>query len=259
MVSRAEEAGGAETTRLSAGQPLRSTGERVQRWVGGALVVVAMVLLTSALLTTSQALSSPPEPNAVGRLAPTTRATSTPSEARPTIRRAITSGSSTRPPVSAAKAGRSTPAKRDLRPARIRIPALRVDRGPVPLRVLEDGSLEAPPRYVDVGWWQDGPLPGAAGNTVVVGHLDSKTGPAVFYGLAALRWGDEVTVTRRDASTVHYRVRSVQRFPAKDFPATRVYRRDGPPGLALITCGGQYDRTAGRYLDNVVVFADRVR
>ncbi|MBA3530008.1 MAG: class F sortase [Propionibacteriaceae bacterium] len=173
--------------------------------------------------------------------------------------RAPTTVSVAKTRASVAKARRPTPAKRDLRPARIRIPALRVDRGPVPLRVLEDGSLEAPPRYVDVGWWQDGPLPGAAGNTVVVGHLDSKTGPAVFYGLAALRWGDEVTVTRRDASTVHYRVRSVQRFPAKDFPATRVYRRDGPPGLALITCGGQYDRTAGRYLDNVVVFADRAR
>ncbi|MDQ3430788.1 MAG: class F sortase [Actinomycetota bacterium] len=148
---------------------------------------------------------------------------------------------------------------RDLRPARIRIPALDVDRRPVPLGVLDDGSLEAPRRYPDIGWWKDGPLPGAKGNAVVVGHVDSETGPAVFYGLSSLAPGDQISVTRRDAFAVRFRVRSVQRFPLEDFPAKRVYRRDGPSGLVLITCGGTYDRAAGRYLDNVVVFADRAR
>lgn len=149
--------------------------------------------------------------------------------------------------------------ERDLRPARIRIPALGIDRRPVSLGVLEDGSMAAPRRYSDVGWWQVGPLPGANGNVVVVGHLDSTTGPAVFYGLAALRRGHQVAVTRQDGATVRFRVRTVQRFPVKEFPADRVYRLDGPPGLVLITCGGKYDHQAGRYLDNVVVFADRVR
>lgn len=89
-----------------------------------------------------------------------------------------------------------------------------------------------------------------------VGHLDSKTGPAVFSGLATLQRGDKVMVRRRDSSAVPFRVRTVQRFPVRDFPAEQVYRRDGPPGLVLITCGGTYDRAAGRYLDNVVVFAE---
>lgn len=147
--------------------------------------------------------------------------------------------------------------ERDRRPARIRVPALGIDRRPVLLRVLDDGSLQAPRRYPDVGWWKDGPLPGARGNAVIVGHKDSQTGPAVFYGLVTLQRGDQVVVTRRDASIVQFRVRTVQRFPVKDFPTERVYRRGGPSGLVLITCGGKYDRAAGRYLDNVVVFADR--
>jgi len=150
-------------------------------------------------------------------------------------------------------------AEPDTRPARVRIPALGIDRRPVPVRVLDDGSLEAPRRYTDVGWWKDGPLPGAEGNAVLVGHVDSETGPAVFYGLTSLQRGDPIAVTRRGASAVRFRVGGVQRFPLEDFPAGRVYRRGGRSGLVLITCGGKYDRAAGRYLDNVVVFADRAR
>jgi len=145
--------------------------------------------------------------------------------------------------------------KQHLRPARVRIPLLAVDRRPVPLRVLGDGSLAAPRHYRDVGWWKDGPLPGTRGNAVVVGHVDSETGPAVFYGLASLQRGDQIMVTRRDSVTVQFAVRSVERFSLDHFPANRVYRRGGPPGLVLLTCGGKFDRAVGRYQDNVVVFA----
>jgi hypothetical protein len=148
--------------------------------------------------------------------------------------------------------------QRDLRPDRIRIGALGLDRRLIPLRVLRNGSLAAPRRYSDIGWWRDGPQPGVGGNTVVVGHVDSKTGPAVFYGLASLRPGASITVGRRDGSLLRFRVKTVRRFPVEQFPANRVYRRNGAPRLVLITCGGRYDRSTGRYTDNVVVFADLV-
>lgn len=125
--------------------------------------------------------------------------------------------------------------------------------------MLGDGSLEAPRRPADLGWWQDGPPPGTGGNAVIVGHLDSTTGPAVFYGLASLKSGDKVTVTRGDGSAARFRVRGVEQVPVTDFPAERVYRRSGPAGLVLLTCGGVYDRSAGRYVDNVLVFASPVR
>jgi sortase (surface protein transpeptidase) len=141
-------------------------------------------------------------------------------------------------------------------PRRIHIPSLNIDQRLVPLQVLADGSLAAPRRYADVGWWKDGPTPGTAGNAVVVGHVDSETGPAVFYGLATLRPGDRIDMTQQDRSSVRFQVRRIERFPLARFPADRVYRRHGRPGLVLITCGGAYDHAAGRYLDNVVVFAD---
>lgn len=177
------------------------------------------------------------------------------------VRRPSTPAAKARRPnlASAPRMQQSTNAQhRGRLPARIRISALGINRRLVPLSVLDDGSLEAPDRYADVGWWRNGPLPGSPGNAVVVGHVDSKTGPAVFYGLASLQRGDRVEVTRRNASPALFWVRRVERFPVKDFPADRVYRHGGPSGLVLITCGGKYDEAVGRYLDNVVVFASPV-
>ena len=259
-------ADGLGPVRPSGGQPLRRSVRGVQWWVGAALLLAAVFLLTGALLASVRVPSTQPSPPAPGPPA----AAPTPGPSSPSPAPAA-SPAAAGPTVPAAKAWRPTPVpfarvpqpdempERDLRPARIRIPALGVDRRPVALRVLDDGSLQAPRRYPDVGWWKDGPRPGAKGNAVVVGHVDSATGPAVFYGLASLQPGDPIAVTRRDASAVQFRVRTVQRFRLADFPADRVYRRDGPPGLVLITCGGTYDRAAGRYLDNVVVFADHAR
>lgn len=233
---------------------------RVQRWVGAALVFVAGVLLTGTALTSAPVPEAPPGPPPAPLAA--SEPTPVPRAAHPTVPRpsepaAGTGGSVAVPPGRVPRNDEMLDL--DMRPERLRIAALGIDRPLVPLRVLEDGSMQAPRRYSDVGWWKDGPLPGTEGNAVVVGHVDSETGPAVFYGLASLNQGDQLTMTRRDASAVRFRVHRVQRFPLTDFPADRVYRRVGPAGLVLITCGGRYDRAAGRYLDNVVVFADRVR
>lgn len=261
------EPGGRELARRSRDRPVRPAVRTAQRWVGAALVLAAAILLTGTLLSPAQVTDSlagsvPASPGPAATVP-------TPDPHRPTPVLTTTGAAALPQTVSGAKprgarlpsaqAPRpSAPSERSLRPERITIPVLGIDRRPVPLHVLGDGSLQAPPRYDDVGWWKNGPLPGSAGNAVVVGHVDSTTGPAVFYGLATLQRGDQMAVTRRDAAVVRFRVRNVQRFPVADFPADRVFRRSGPPGLVLITCGGTYDRVAGRYLDNVVVFADRV-
>ncbi len=141
----------------------------------------------------------------------------------------------------------------------MRIPRLGIDARPVPLTLGDDGSLADPERPADIGWWREGPLPGAQGNAVFVGHLDSKTGPAVFYDLKSLKPGDLVFVRGSAGSDLSFRVREVEQFPISAFPTDRVYRSGGKPGLVLLTCGGSYDRAAGRYADNVVVFADADR
>ena len=74
-------------------------------------------------------------------------------------------------------------------------------------------------REFDVaGWFAEGPRPGQPGPAVVLGHVDSRTGPAVFYRVAALPRDAQVVVDRADGSTVAFRVSSTQRVPKVDFP-----------------------------------------
>jgi hypothetical protein len=142
-------------------------------------------------------------------------------------------------------------------PAEITIPALGLAQQLVPLEVQES-ELQTPEGYGDIGWWRGGPKPGSSGAAVVVGHVDSPQGPAVFYQLAGLSPGAEISVLREDGSTAVFAVDRVERYSREDFPSDLVYRRDGQAGLNLLTCGGRYDAAVGQYEDNVVVFTTLV-
>ncbi len=131
------------------------------------------------------------------------------------------------------------------------------EQRPVGLRV-KGNELQVPKDYADIGWWSDGPTPGSIGAAVVVGHLDSPTGPAVFYELGQLAEGDQIVVGRADGSTATFAVEDVRTYAREDFPSERVYRQTGPAALHLLTCGGEYDSVAGQYTDNVVVYAPLV-
>ncbi|MFI5755886.1 class F sortase [Streptomyces sp. NPDC051569] len=144
-------------------------------------------------------------------------------------------------------------------PVRITIARIGLDHGLTGIRVQQDGHLAVPDDPDRVGWWSDGPRPGDPGAAILVGHVDSATGPAAFYGLASLRPGDAITVHRRDGSRVTFTVRALRQYEKDAFPDDQVYATSGPPVLRLITCGGTYDRERGGYRDNVVVYATLAR
>lgn len=143
-------------------------------------------------------------------------------------------------------------------PVRVRVPRLGIAAELDPLAL--DRALELiAPEYGRAGWYQRGPEPGEAGRAVIAGHLDSRTGPDVFYDLRNARRGDRIVVDLADGGRVVYRVQRVGVFAKDRFPTESVY--GGPrilSELRLITCGGAYVRSAGGYQDNVVVFAVRV-
>ena len=140
-------------------------------------------------------------------------------------------------------------------PLRIEIPAIAASAPIDPLGLNRDGTLEVPTDFNRAGYYTGRPPPGATGPAIVVAHVDSKAGPAVFARLRALKPGDEVTVTRADRSAVIFVVDRVESHPKKAFPTNAVY--DPTPGatLRLITCGGSFDRKGGHYRDNVIAFA----
>ena len=139
-------------------------------------------------------------------------------------------------------------------PTRVRIAKLKVDAPLVDLRLDSKGALQAPEDYNRPGWYVDGPLPGEIGPAVIAGHVDSKSGPAVFFKLHELHSGDIVEV-ERGRLWVKFRVVAVHRYPKNAFPTNEVYGPTPNPQLRLITCGGVFDNTRRSYVDNVVVFA----
>lgn len=123
------------------------------------------------------------------------------------------------------------------------------------LGLREDGTVQVPRDAGRAGWFRLGPPPGAIGSSVILGHVDSSTGPAVFFRLPELQPGDRVVVQRGDGSSVRFEVRSVRTYLNADFPAHRVYGDHGRSELNLVTCGGAYDEALGGYQANVVVNA----
>ncbi|TYB49526.1 class F sortase [Actinomadura chibensis] len=142
-------------------------------------------------------------------------------------------------------------------PKRIRIPSIKVGAPVVPVDVQPDGALGVPPlsRVDEVGWYRAGPTPGENGRSVLVGHVDSKKQPGVFYKLGALRQGRRIEVVREDGTTATFRVDGVKLVPKDRFPTKSVYGTEGGPELRLVTCGGRFNRKRGHYEDNIIVYA----
>ena len=204
---------------------------------------------------TSPATASPSAPD------PTPAATATEPTPTPATPSPRPTSSTSREPVAVA-AGDTTfdqrPAPEGVDPERVRIPAIGVDADVDDMGLNDDGSIEVPTEFADTGWWTYSPRPGRVGASAILGHVDSRTGPAVFFRLDELRPGDEIHVDGADGTTVTFAVRAVEQHPKASFPSEKVFGATPEPTLRLITCGGAFDSNAGSHLDNIVVFADRV-
>jgi hypothetical protein len=141
-------------------------------------------------------------------------------------------------------------------PVQIRIDAIGASAPIDPLGLNPDGTLQAPTDFDRAGYYTGRPNPGAVGPAIIVAHVDSKNGPAVFYRLRDLAPGDEVTVTRTDGSEVVFLVDRLEDHPKDAFPTDAVYGPTPGATLRLITCGGSFDQSSGHYRDNLIAFAD---
>jgi Sortase domain len=140
------------------------------------------------------------------------------------------------------------------RPVSITIPAAGVEAPVVPVGLRPDRSMEVP--GVDqAGWYELGPRPGEAGPAVIVGHVDSRSGPAVFFRLGQLRRGDKIVVGQAGGGSRSFLVERVERQAKEALPVERIWNRANQPLLRLITCGGSFDRSTGHYRDNIIVYA----
>jgi len=96
---------------------------------------------------------------------------------------------------------------------------------------------------------------GAAGAGGVAGHVDSRTGPTVFYRLREPRAGGPHRghTGRRGPAAVRGRLEP--ELPQGRVPDRRRVRPHPGGELRLVTCAGAFHRARGSYRDNLVVFA----
>ena len=144
-------------------------------------------------------------------------------------------------------------------PVRVEIPRIAVASTLERLGRAPDRTVQVPSDWDVAGWYAAGPRPGDPGSAVILGHVDSKRGPAVFFRLRQLRRGDAITITRADGSSVRFVVERINQYPKDRFPTDAVYYPTLTPALRLVTCGGQFDASAGHYRSNVIVFATMER
>ena len=144
------------------------------------------------------------------------------------------------------------------RPIRVIIPSLDVTASIVELGLMADRQVQVPTTTTVAGWYKLGPTPGQLGSSVLLGHVDSYTGPGIFFRLRDLAVGQSVEVQLADGVTTHFVVERVVQYSKTTFPDRLVYGNHGAQSLNLVTCGGAFDHATGHYEANVVVFTKLV-
>jgi hypothetical protein len=139
-------------------------------------------------------------------------------------------------------------------PVSLRVPAISLSTSLSTLGLNPDGTVQVPDNDTEPGWFRLGPTPGQIGSAVILGHVDSRQGPGVFFQLRTLLPGDQVQVSLTDGAVATFEVTSVATYTKTQFPAQQVYASHGASALQLVTCGGTFDNQTGHYLSNIVVY-----
>ncbi len=140
-------------------------------------------------------------------------------------------------------------------PTRIIIPKLNIEANIEQVGMTDTGRMDIPKNIDDVAWYDLGAKPGEVGSAVIGGHLDSKTGPAIFYKLYTLKPNDYITIIDENNKTYNFKVSEVKVFSDNNFPINTVFTRNDQSRLNLITCYGTYSKTLSNYNQRVVVFS----
>jgi LPXTG-site transpeptidase (sortase) family protein len=162
-------------------------------------------------------------------------------------------------PVATTPVAKSPGALPRSEPLHLRIPSVDIDTPLITVGRRADNTLQVPEPASVAGWYRDGPTPGETGPSVIVGHVNSSKGPAVFWRLGQIKPGDIIDVKRRDGKTTKFKVHAVKQFEQNNFPTHEVYGNIDHAGLRLITCGGNFNRLTGQYSHNTVVYASLVK
>ena len=139
-------------------------------------------------------------------------------------------------------------------PVQLEIPSIEMGAVVKPVGLTIDQELELP-NFGETGWFRERPAPGEDGYAIILGHVDSRKGYDVFANLHKVKRGQDVRVRMSTGALVTFRVDEVTRQAKDDLPESRMWDPGGGPQIALITCGGKFNKKLRSYPDNVIVYA----
>ena len=140
-------------------------------------------------------------------------------------------------------------------PTSITIPAIGLHAPIVAVGLQANGAMQLPDPG-QVGWYRLGPRPGAPGPAVLIGHVDNRTGPDVFYRLRQLRPGDQILIGHSDGTTSRFLVGRLEQHPKTALPVARIFNRTSQRVLRVVTCGGKWNPETRHYNDNVIAYGE---
>lgn len=139
-------------------------------------------------------------------------------------------------------------------PTELSIPSIGVSTSVSQVGLNKDGSVQSPKSWRQAAWYKYDVTPGEIGSAVILGHVDSTAGPAVFYRIAHLKMGSSVMVTLADHKVLTFKVIGIREYSKSNFPDKLVYGARSYSALQLVTCGGVFDSKTHHYLSNIVAY-----
>lgn len=144
-------------------------------------------------------------------------------------------------------------------PKRIVISKIGVDSIVQNVGVDQNQQIAVPNNIHIAGWFVDSVRPGSSGLSIIDGHVNGvSSDEGVFKRLNELATGDTVQIIMGDDSVVSFIVQTNQEVATAD-SATILYSQDPTieNQLNLITCTGNFDRSARQYDKRQITVLER--
>ncbi len=143
-------------------------------------------------------------------------------------------------------------------PVRIRIPGISVDAEIERVGLTKNGLMDVPKSPWNTAWYKPGARPGETGSAAIAGHVDWVNGErAVFADLKTLKTGDKISILDDKGAVINFVVHKSKTYDAEADAVDVFTSTDGKAHLNLITCKGEWDKTAKQYTERLVVFTDK--
>jgi sortase (surface protein transpeptidase) len=142
-------------------------------------------------------------------------------------------------------------------PTNVRIPKISAESSLIAVGLDASRAIEVPSvdQPMQAAWYKHSQVPGDPGPSILLGHVDGKQKPGIFYKLGQLKVGDEIFVKRADGKELRFVASRTEQVPKEQLPEDAIFGTTIESELRLITCGGAFDKAAHSYKDNVIVYA----